>query len=131
MFLLMVLYIQRSCSLNTFQFLREELQYDSGYEKRQRAFHHNDDMHISVKELWEAWLRSEVCSNIPHLSTNVLYLPAKGLHLLSKAFPLPTKLNILHLPAKYYLFNVCKKYQHTFHNNDGISYPSRTLWVLY
>jgi stromal interaction molecule 1 len=36
------------------------LQYDSGYEKRQRAFHHNDDMHISVKELWEAWLRSEV-----------------------------------------------------------------------
>ncbi|CAH2979327.1 unnamed protein product [Chilo suppressalis] len=41
-------------------FLREELQYDSGYEKRQRAFHHNDDMHISVKELWEAWLRSEV-----------------------------------------------------------------------
>ncbi|XP_041968979.1 stromal interaction molecule homolog isoform X2 [Aricia agestis] len=41
-------------------FLREELQYDSGYEKRQRAFHHNDDMHISVKELWQAWLRSEV-----------------------------------------------------------------------
>lgn len=41
-------------------FLREELKYDSGYEKRQRAFHHNDDMHISVRELWEAWLRSEV-----------------------------------------------------------------------
>ncbi|BFG00058.1 stromal interaction molecule homolog [Drosophila madeirensis] len=41
-------------------FLREELKYDSGYEKRQRAFHFNDDMHISVKELWEAWLRSEV-----------------------------------------------------------------------
>lgn len=39
------------------------MQYDSGYEKRQRAFHHNDDMHISVKELWEAWLRSEVLSN--------------------------------------------------------------------
>ncbi|XP_055683167.1 stromal interaction molecule homolog isoform X2 [Lutzomyia longipalpis] len=41
-------------------FLREELKYDSGYEKRHRAFHYNDDMHISVKELWEAWLRSEV-----------------------------------------------------------------------
>ncbi|XP_037938824.1 stromal interaction molecule homolog isoform X2 [Teleopsis dalmanni] len=41
-------------------FLREELKYDSGYEKRQKVFHFNDDMHISVKELWEAWLRSEV-----------------------------------------------------------------------
>ncbi|XP_043865274.1 stromal interaction molecule homolog isoform X4 [Drosophila mojavensis] len=41
-------------------FLREELKYDSGYEKRQKAFHFNDDMHISVKELWDAWLRSEV-----------------------------------------------------------------------
>ncbi|XP_035910751.1 stromal interaction molecule homolog isoform X1 [Anopheles stephensi] len=41
-------------------FLREELKYDSGYEKRHKAFHFNDDMHISVKELWEAWLCSEV-----------------------------------------------------------------------
>uniref|UniRef100_A0A1B6C0H7 SAM domain-containing protein n=1 Tax=Clastoptera arizonana TaxID=38151 RepID=A0A1B6C0H7_9HEMI len=41
-------------------FLREELKYENGAEKRQRAFHHNDDMHISVKELWEAWVRSEV-----------------------------------------------------------------------
>ncbi|KAL9695668.1 hypothetical protein quinque_014953 [Culex quinquefasciatus] len=41
-------------------FLREELKYDSGYEKRHKAFHFNDDMHISVKRLWEAWLRSEV-----------------------------------------------------------------------
>lgn len=41
-------------------FLREELQYEAGYERRQRAFHYNDDMHISVRELWEAWLRSEV-----------------------------------------------------------------------
>ncbi|KAM0735647.1 Stromal interaction molecule-like protein [Formica fusca] len=41
-------------------FLREELQYEAGYERRQRAFHHNDDMQISVRELWEAWLRSEV-----------------------------------------------------------------------
>ncbi|XP_063704089.1 stromal interaction molecule homolog isoform X2 [Culicoides brevitarsis] len=41
-------------------FLREELKYESGYEKRHKAFHHNDDLHISVKELWEAWLRSEV-----------------------------------------------------------------------
>lgn len=36
------------------------MKYDSGYEKRQRAFHRNDDMHISVRELWEAWLKSEV-----------------------------------------------------------------------
>ncbi|XP_046665281.1 stromal interaction molecule homolog isoform X5 [Homalodisca vitripennis] len=42
------------------EFLREELQYENGAEKRQRAFHRNDDMHISVKELWEAWVRSEV-----------------------------------------------------------------------
>ncbi|CRK96857.1 CLUMA_CG009934, isoform A [Clunio marinus] len=41
-------------------FLREELKYEGGYEKRHRAFHFNDDMHISVKELWEAWLKSEV-----------------------------------------------------------------------
>uniref|UniRef100_A0A146KQY1 Stromal interaction molecule n=1 Tax=Lygus hesperus TaxID=30085 RepID=A0A146KQY1_LYGHE len=41
-------------------FLREELQYESGAERRQRAFHPNDDTHISVKELWEAWVRSEV-----------------------------------------------------------------------
>lgn len=46
--------------LNFFQFLREELKYESGYEKRHKAFHHNDDLHISVKELWDAWLRSEV-----------------------------------------------------------------------
>ncbi|KAK4886802.1 hypothetical protein RN001_003073 [Aquatica leii] len=44
----------------TDDFLRAELQYDSGYERRQKAFHQNDDMHVSVKELWEAWLRSEV-----------------------------------------------------------------------
>lgn len=44
----------------TDDFLREELQYNSGYERRQKAFHRNDDMHISVRELWEAWLRSEV-----------------------------------------------------------------------
>ncbi|BES90772.1 stromal interaction molecule [Nesidiocoris tenuis] len=41
-------------------FLREELQYGTGAERRQRAFHRNDDKHISVKELWEAWVRSEV-----------------------------------------------------------------------
>ncbi|XP_017786217.1 PREDICTED: stromal interaction molecule homolog isoform X2 [Nicrophorus vespilloides] len=44
----------------TGDFLREDLKLDSGYEKRQKVFHFNDDMHISVKELWEAWLRSEV-----------------------------------------------------------------------
>nr|CAD7416203.1 unnamed protein product [Timema cristinae] len=42
------------------EFLREELKYEQGYERRQRAFHFNDDMHISVRELWEAWIRSEV-----------------------------------------------------------------------
>ncbi|KAI4499603.1 hypothetical protein M0802_005173 [Mischocyttarus mexicanus] len=41
-------------------FLREELQYEAGYERRQRAFHRNDDMHISVHELWELWVKSEV-----------------------------------------------------------------------
>lgn len=40
--------------------MREELKYDSGYEKRHKTFHYNDDTQISVKELWEAWLRSEV-----------------------------------------------------------------------
>lgn len=44
------------------QFLKGELKYNSGsgYEKRQKNFHRNDDMHISVKELWQAWLKSEV-----------------------------------------------------------------------
>nr|CAH7726096.1 unnamed protein product [Callosobruchus chinensis] len=41
-------------------FLKEELKIDAGKEKRQKNFHRNDDMHISVKELLEAWLRSEV-----------------------------------------------------------------------
>lgn len=41
-------------------FLKEELKYNSGSEKRQKAFHKDNDMHISVKELWEAWLKSEV-----------------------------------------------------------------------
>ncbi|KAF7285697.1 stromal interaction molecule [Rhynchophorus ferrugineus] len=41
-------------------FLKAELKYDSGAEKRQRAFHKNNDMHISLEELWEAWVKSEV-----------------------------------------------------------------------
>lgn len=41
------------------EFLRQELKYENGYEKRQRAFH-RDDTHISVRELWEQWMRSEV-----------------------------------------------------------------------
>ncbi|KAJ4451133.1 hypothetical protein ANN_02573 [Periplaneta americana] len=41
------------------EFLREELKYEEGYERRQKAFHRNDDKHISVRELWEAWIRSE------------------------------------------------------------------------
>lgn len=42
------------------QFLREELHYVHGHERRQKAFHPNDDMHISVSELWHIWIRSEV-----------------------------------------------------------------------
>nr|XP_018907869.1 PREDICTED: stromal interaction molecule homolog isoform X2 [Bemisia tabaci] len=42
------------------EFLREELKYENGAERRQKAFHRNDDMHISVKELWDAWVKSEV-----------------------------------------------------------------------
>lgn len=53
--------IQNLCILFSSQFLREELKYDSGYEKRHKTFHYNDDTQISVKELWDAWLRSEVC----------------------------------------------------------------------
>lgn len=43
-----------------FQFLREELHYENGHERRQKAFHRDDDMHISVSELWHIWTRSEV-----------------------------------------------------------------------
>ncbi|KAL7648042.1 UNVERIFIED_CONTAM: hypothetical protein RMT77_001659 [Armadillidium vulgare] len=41
-------------------FLREELNYTKGLEKRQKAFHHNNDQHISVQELWNIWLANEV-----------------------------------------------------------------------
>ncbi|CAG2064919.1 unnamed protein product [Timema podura] len=57
------------------QFLREELKYEQGYERRQRAFHFNDDMHISVRELWEAWIRSEV-SHYSSLLTSCRYAQA-------------------------------------------------------
>lgn len=53
-------FLYNLCYLCSSQFLREELKYDSGYEKRHKTFHYNDDTQISVKELWEAWLRSEV-----------------------------------------------------------------------
>lgn len=43
-----------------FQFLREELKYDRDYEKRQENFHRNNDNQVSVRELWETWVRSEV-----------------------------------------------------------------------
>lgn len=36
------------------------MKYQDGYQRRQQAFHRNDDKHISVRELWDAWLRSEV-----------------------------------------------------------------------
>jgi len=47
--------------LMSLQFLRQELKCEGGDERRQKAFHRNDDMHISVRELWDAWIRSEVC----------------------------------------------------------------------
>ncbi|XP_054709548.1 stromal interaction molecule homolog [Uloborus diversus] len=40
------------------EFLRDELNYASGYE-RQKIFHKNDK-HISVDELWSTWKTSEV-----------------------------------------------------------------------
>lgn len=42
------------------QFLKEELQYAKGYEKRQKVFHSNNDQYISVRELWHMWKKSEV-----------------------------------------------------------------------
>lgn len=54
------------------QFLREELKYEKDAEKRQKAFHQNDDMYISVKDLWDAWVKSEV-SNIIFAYKNRLY----------------------------------------------------------
>lgn len=42
------------------EFLREELQYAKGYEKRQKVFHYNNDQYISVRELWAIWKKSEV-----------------------------------------------------------------------
>lgn len=61
-------YLNDSIKLNSYwhllfyfsQFLREELKYEKGAEKRQKAFHQNDDMYISVKDLWDAWVKSEV-----------------------------------------------------------------------
>lgn len=41
-------------------FLKEELQYAKGYEKRQKVFHYNNDQYISVPELWYIWKKSEV-----------------------------------------------------------------------
>lgn len=49
-----------NCCIYILQFLREELKYEKGAEKRQKAFHQNDDMYISVKDLWDAWVKSEV-----------------------------------------------------------------------
>ncbi|CAG7836332.1 unnamed protein product [Allacma fusca] len=41
-------------------YLREELNYDKGYEKRHKNFHRNNDNQISVKNLWELWISSDV-----------------------------------------------------------------------
>ncbi|XP_023239470.1 stromal interaction molecule homolog isoform X2 [Centruroides sculpturatus] len=40
------------------EFLRDELQYENGYD-RQKGFHRNDK-YISVDELWQFWITSEV-----------------------------------------------------------------------
>lgn len=56
----MKLYVNWHFVFCILQFLREELKYEKGAEKRQKAFHQNDDMYISVKDLWDAWVKSEV-----------------------------------------------------------------------
>jgi len=42
------------------EFLREELKYEKDYERRQKAFHLNNDNQVTVRELWETWVKSEV-----------------------------------------------------------------------
>ncbi|KAG1714003.1 Stromal interaction molecule [Nymphon striatum] len=42
----------------TAEFLRDELQYANGNERR-KGFHRNDK-HISLSELWQSWMSSEV-----------------------------------------------------------------------
>lgn len=43
------------------EFLREELQYNKGHEKRHIDFHeNNDDTRVSVTELWTKWVNSQV-----------------------------------------------------------------------
>nr|CAD7599914.1 unnamed protein product [Timema genevievae] len=91
------------------EFLREELKYEQGYERRQRAFHFNDDMHISVRELWEAWIRSEVHNWTVEqasewLATNVelpQYIPTFILHRVTGATLPRLAVNNMH-----YLHNV-------------------------
>ncbi|XP_035714455.1 stromal interaction molecule 2 isoform X2 [Folsomia candida] len=41
------------------EFLREELKYEKNIENRQKAFH-REDTQVSVQELWESWIKSEV-----------------------------------------------------------------------
>ncbi|XP_066999353.2 stromal interaction molecule homolog isoform X2 [Anabrus simplex] len=91
------------------EFLREELKYEEGYERRQRAFHRNDDNHISVRELWEAWIRSEVHNwtveqTSEWLATNVelpQYIPNFILHRVTGAMLPRLAVNNMH-----YLSNV-------------------------
>lgn len=47
-------------SITELQFLREELKYEKNVENRQKAFHRDDDNQVSVRELWESWVKSEV-----------------------------------------------------------------------
>lgn len=81
--------------------MREELKYDSGYEKRQKAFHRNDN-HISAKELWDAWLKSEVHNwtveqttewltasvGLPQYIPNFLQNKVTGIHLPRLVIPI-------------------------------------------
>lgn len=62
------------------QFLKEELQYAKGYEKRQKSFHYNNDQYISVRELWYIWKKSEVSNgcvvfSFRNVHVHFLYCP--------------------------------------------------------
>ncbi len=41
---------------SVFQFLRDELKYEDGFE-RHSSFHGNDDL-ITISDLWHHWIRS-------------------------------------------------------------------------
>ncbi|VDK19477.1 unnamed protein product [Anisakis simplex] len=53
----------QSGSIDRFEsndFLKEDMKFGgSDREKREKAFHHNNDEQITVDDLWEAWFASE------------------------------------------------------------------------